>query len=388
MINWPLATDTWDTSEINALHKVIDSRNFTMGNTVEEFQEAFCYKFGSKYAVMVNSGSSANLLMVAGCVELGLLEPGDEVIVPAVAWGTSYFPFSQHGLKVVVVDVDNTWNISPSHVRKAITSRTRAVLAVNILGNPCAFDQLQEICDDHDLILLEDNCESLGALVDSKYTGTFGRVGTHSTFFSHHLQTMEGGMITTNDVLMFNLLKSLRSHGWIRNTNGLLPTEMPQDEFTFVCCGYNVRPGELHAAVGLVQLDKFDKMDVMRTNNATTFKQEFGNEPWCKIQHVEQKNQSSWFAFGVVLDKKIDRDHIRKVLEDQGVQTRPIVAGNIARQPVFNTPRFNGSIDWSTGKAPLEVADDIHNNGFMLGNNPTDLREQITKTKLLIQGII
>lgn len=374
MIKWPLATDAWDDAEINAMKRVIKTRRFTMGSTVEEFEERFGKLFNAPHAVMVNSGSSANLLMAAACSELGYLRPGDEIIVPAVGWSTSYFPFHQIGCELVFIDVNDTWNIDVNRMEQAIRPKTRAVLAVNLLGNPCAFDQLIEVCDRHDLILLEDNCESLGATYDGKCTGTFGLMGSFSTFFSHHIQTMEGGIILCDEDKIFNTLKSLRSHGWTRNTiwdRG--------NTFEFKTIGYNVRPGELHAAVGLEQLNKWKGMDKRRARNAHLFRKEFGNKDWCDIQKVADKGNPSWFGFGILFHDSEIRDSIENELHKNQIETRPIVSGNFTRQPVFE--KLNAKIE-----GPLDWGNRLHDNGFFLGNSPIDLEEPIKFVSTLISG--
>ena len=219
-IKYGLATDSWDHKEIEAINEVIKSNRYTMGPKVKEFENSFADHFGSKYAVMVNSGSSANLLAVASLLYSDKydLSPGDEIIVPAVSWSTTFYPVSQYNLKLVFVDVNlDTLNLDDECIEDAITEKTKAIFAVNLLGNPCHFKNLKKICDSHNLILIEDNCESLGSVYDNKFTGTFGSIGTFSFFFSHHMQTMEGGMILTNDEELQHLCISLRAHGWIRD---------------------------------------------------------------------------------------------------------------------------------------------------------------------------
>lgn len=195
MINYPLAADTWGKEEYGAIDRVIKSNRFTMGPEVEKFEEEFADYFGSKYAVMVNSGSSANLIAISAIIlsDNYDINYGDEVIVPAVSWATTYTVIHQCGLKLRFVDIDlNTFNLNLDDLENAITENTKAVFAVNLLGNPNDFDRLLKICDDNNLILIEDNCESMGAKYNGKYAGTYGVCGTFSTFYSHHMATMEG----------------------------------------------------------------------------------------------------------------------------------------------------------------------------------------------------
>ncbi|MCR5026161.1 MAG: aminotransferase class V-fold PLP-dependent enzyme, partial [Methanobrevibacter sp.] len=189
MIGYPLSADTWDEKEYEAINRVIKSNRFTIGPEVEKFEEEFSKFFGSKYAVMVNSGSSANLIAISSLVlsDKYDLKAGDEVIVPAVSWATTYTALHQCGLKLRFIDVDiNTFNLNLDELENAITENTKAVFAVNLLGNPNDFDRLISICEDNDLILVEDNCESMGATYNGQYAGTFGVCGTFSTFYSHH----------------------------------------------------------------------------------------------------------------------------------------------------------------------------------------------------------
>ena len=184
-MKYPLACNTWDEREIEAIHKVIESGRYTMGPKVEEFENKFAEKMGVKHAVMTNSGSSANLLMMAALNYDWTLPTHAEVIVPAVSWSTTYFPIHQMGMKMVLVDVNhNTYNIDPYSIVSAITEQTRAILAVNLLGNPCDMDTLTTICSENDILLLEDNCESLGATYRGQQAGTFGVMGTYSFFYS------------------------------------------------------------------------------------------------------------------------------------------------------------------------------------------------------------
>ena len=219
---FPLATSSWDTEEVEAMHQVIDSGMFTMGAKVKEFEACFAAYTGSKYCVMVNSGSSANLLMIAALFYTQnpkfKLEKGDEVIVPAVSWSTTYHPLHQYGLKLKFVDIDlNTLNYDIGELKKAVTNKTRMIMVVNLLGNPNDFQKINEIIENKNIFMIEDNCESMGAKYYGKQAGTLGLMGSFSSFFSHHISTMEGGMIVTDDEELFQILLSLRAHGWTRD---------------------------------------------------------------------------------------------------------------------------------------------------------------------------
>ncbi len=201
-MRYELATSSWDDAELSAIQRVMDSGLYTMGEHVAEYEAQFARYLGTRHCVMVNSGSSANLLMIASLFyrKERPFQQGDEVIVPAVSWATTYYPLYQYGLHIKFVDIDRaTLNFDLDALAAAITQKTRAVLAVNLLGNANDFDAIGDIIAGHDITLLEDNCESLGGEWNGRKLGTFGLAGTFSTFFSHHMSTMEGGVIATDD---------------------------------------------------------------------------------------------------------------------------------------------------------------------------------------------
>ena len=217
---YPLSSNSWNKEEAAVFQQVLEKGRFTMGDSVKEFETAFAYKFRVPNALMVSSGSMANLIALSAFFykKERPLERGDEVIVPSISWATTYYPLQQLGLKLKFLDVElDTLNMDVSRLEEALTPKTRMVVAVSILGNPCALDILRTFCDKHELYLFEDNCESMGALLNGKLCGTFGDIGTFSTFFSHHISTMEGGIIVAKDEEIYHLAKSLRAHGWTRD---------------------------------------------------------------------------------------------------------------------------------------------------------------------------
>ena len=377
-IKYNLASDSWDGEEISAINDVIKSNRYTMGPKVKKFEDEFASHFNSDYAIMVNSGSSANLLMIASLFyskEYDLKE-GDEVIVPAVSWSTTYYPVHQYGLKLVFVDVDrDTLNINPVEIKKAISPKTKVIFAVNLLGNPCEFDEIIRICKKNNIILIEDNCESLGAKYQEKFTGTCGIMGSFSFFFSHHLQTMEGGMILTNDKNLYELCVSLRAHGWIRDLPDDNSIEKKtgnsfHDSFNFVTPGYGIRPLEMSGAIGSVQLQKLPIFISNRKKNATIFKSLFENEPNIAIQ--QETEVSSWFGFSLLLTNKLSsfRDDLINILKENNIECRPIVAGNFTKNPVI---KF---MDYDI-RGELSASDEIDKNGFFVGNDFRDLKNEI-----------
>ena len=388
MIKYNLSDDTWDKNEIEAIREVIESRQFTMGAKTKEFEIKFAKYFGSKHALMVNSGSSANLLAIAALIYSGKLKKDDEVIVPAVSWSTTYYPLSQYGLKLKFIDIDiKTLNLDLTKLEKAITKKTKAIFAVNLLGNPNNFDILCEICKNNNLILIEDNCEALGAKFNNRYTGTFGVIGTFSTFYSHHICTMEGGVVVTNDEELYHYMLSIRTHGWTRNLpqNSKLYKKSSNsfyEIFNFILPGYNLRPLEIEAAIGIKQIEKIDKIIETRRKNAKYFVELLKYNENIMIQ--KEIGSSSWFGFAIILKNKLEgkRNKIANMLIENGIEIRPIVAGNFTKNPVIKYMDYEIS-------GNLENADYIHENGFFVGNHSKliekEIRlffEKITKFKL------
>lgn len=378
---FPLATSTWDQAEYQAMADVIASGMFTMGEKVAEFELQFAKFIGSRYAVMCNSGSSANLLMIAALRYTNnqrlRLERGDEVIVPAVSWSTTYSPLEQYGLHLKFVDIDlNTLNLDVASLEAAITPRTRAIFCVNLLGNPNDFAVISAIAAKHDLVVIEDNCEALGATFNGRRTGKFGAMGSHSCFFSHHISTMEGGMVTTDDEELYHLLLCLRAHGWTRQlpqVNKVIGTKGSdafEESYRFVLPGYNVRPLELSGAIGVEQIAKLPELVQRRRDNALAFKSQLQNHPDLLIQR--EIGQSSWFGFSLIIRRgsHLVRDHLKRRLDDLGFEYRPIVSGNFARKEVVKY--FDHSIF-----GELDNADYMDKNGLFIGNHHYPINDAI-----------
>ncbi len=379
MIDLPLASSTWDDQELIAIQEVIGSGQFTMGRRVEEFERSFARWVGSTYAVMVNSGSSANLLGVAALMyhSRHKLKPGDVVLVPAVSWSTTYFPLHQLGLKLKFVDIDkSTLNIDLAQVEEAIDDSVKAIFCVNLLGNPCDYEALHKICERHGLLLIEDNCESMGATLNGKQAGTFGLFGTFSSFFSHHICTMEGGLVVTDDRELYHSMVSMRAHGWLRGQpeDSHLQVDLTdfEKQFRFVLPGYNLRPLEMSGAIGLKQLQKLPELVAVRRRNAKTFVDLFSDMPNVAIQ--TETGQSSWFGFAMMLNGRNSgrREEFVAGLSALGVDCRPIVTGNFVRNPVMK------HID-HTVHGDLSVADEIDENGIFVGNHHFDVSEKLEK---------
>lgn len=375
-MDYKLCDNPWNDQEINAIQKVIDSGFFTMGKYVKEFEEDFAKKVGSKYAIMVNSGSSANLLAIASLIYSNKLQRGDEVIVPAVSWSTTYAPLEQFGLKLIFVDIDkDTLNIDVDKFSQAITEKTKMLFAVNLLGNPNQFDEILKICNDKNIILLEDNCESLGGYYNNTALGTFGLIGTYSTFYSHHICTMEGGVCVTNDDILYEYMLSIRTHGWTRNLpdNSKIYTKKDDnfyESFNFIVPGFNLRPIEMEGAIGVEQLKKLDSLIENRRRNAEYFFEKMNKYSNIKLQ--KEVGKSSWFGFSLVLQDDLigKRKNIVEHLSKNNIEVRPIVTGNFTRNPVIKYMNYDIPFD-------LCNADLIHDNGFFIGNHSNINNKQV-----------
>ena len=395
---YPLAYSTWGKEEIEAIQKVIDTDMYTMGKHVKQFEQEFAKRFGSENAIMVNSGSSANLLMLS-LLKWKYKLTGN-IIVPVVGWATTYFPIVQNGFKINFVDVDpNTWNIDVNKIEEAINPRTCAIMPVNLLGNSCDYSKIIDICTKHNLLLIEDNCESMGAKYNGLYTGTIGLAGSFSFFFSHHIQTMEGGMVLCTDKDDADYMRSMRAHGWVRDLpdNSSLYQKTGNafdDNFIFATPGYNVRPLEMSGAIGTEQLKKWNQIMEVRKDNTRHFLSLFANKSWCRIQ--KEVGESSWFTFGIVLDGELKgrRAEVVDALSKAGIQNRPLASRNFLKQPVMRDLDFIVSGQWVNpnkillASKQMTVADDIHDNGFFVGNGSQDITESINKLYEVISSFV
>jgi CDP-6-deoxy-D-xylo-4-hexulose-3-dehydrase len=379
---WELAADTWADEERAAINRVLDSGRYTIGPEIAAFEKAFAAYHGKRHAVMVNSGSSANLVAVASLFHKKdrPLQPGDEVIVPAISWATTYHPFQQYGLKLRFVDVElDTLNIDTTQLQAALTPKTKAIVAVSILGNPAALDIMRAFADAHGLTMLEDNCESLDAELNGQKTGTFGDIGTFSFFFSHHISTGEGGMLITDDAELDALARAVRAHGWIRDIpDGLDLFEEGEDSFAeayrFVIPGYNLRPQEFNGAAGLEQLKKLPAMTERRRANLALFQDAFGDDERFMIQRENGKSSSFCFPMIVKPDCGLERADVFGPLEEADIGFRMITGGNFPRHDAIQYFDYDIVGD-------LANADIAHDRGFFVGNHPFDLSQQIARLR-------
>ena len=397
-LHFPLVDSSYDNQEIISCMATLLSGQLTMGAKVRQFEEQFAAYCGARYAVMVNSGSSANLLalsVLTNPLRRVHLRPGDKVAVPAVCWSTSLWPVIQTGLVPVLVDVDpGTLNLSIPSLQAALRQHDlKAVLMVHVLGNSTELPALLEIVDRHGLLLMEDTCESLGTTYDGRMLGTLGSFGTFSFYFSHHMTTIEGGMVLAETDQDYDLLKCLRAHGWSREQSNRAELERANSHidprFLFVNVGYNLRPMEIQAAFGLEQLKRLDEMNHQRRANVQRIRAAFARHPrWRgQLQFPEATAQldACWFGFPFLVDPALDLDYRKFTtsLLRNGVDTRPIVSGNMALQPAVK----HFSIE--LGMGPFTGAQAVHDRGLFIGCHARALPEDtITRLVDLILGCL
>jgi len=359
---------TTSTDEVYAALETILSTYTTMGKKVREFEKQYADYTGMKHGIMTNSGSSNNLLSVAALanpVTPDYLKPGDEVIVPALSWSTTVWPIIQHNLIPVFVDCAlDDFNLDLDKLEKAIGPKTRAIKLVHVYGNPCNMHAIMSLAKKHGLFVIEDCCEAMGATFDGKAVGSFGHVGNFSFFFSHHISTLEGGISVTNDFNLTETMRILRAHGWSREADEhqKYVKQYPHIDprFIFINLGYNLRPTELNAAMGMHQLPKLDAfIDKRRETAAFYLKHLSQYEEFFQFQQETPKGKHVWFGFPIILKDSapFTVKDMTTFIQQHNIETRPIIAGNMARHPALDMykHRISGNLD---------AADIIMNKGF------------------------
>ncbi|CAL6331718.1 unnamed protein product [Bathycoccus prasinos] len=383
---FPLIASSIHAEEIIAAVDSVLSGQFTMSVKVREFEKKFAEKVGSPFAVMCNSGSSGNLLSFAAVfnkVRASKVKSGCEVLIPAVCWSTSLWPIIQMGLKPVFVDVDpSTLNINIRDLQAKITSNSVAICMVHVLGNTCNMDELMKIVNQHSLVLIEDTCESLGSTYRGKSLGTFGEFGTFSFYFSHHITTGEGGMVTCKTQEDADLLKCLRAHGWSREQTNKesIHAQNPQIDprFCFINLGYNLRPTEIAGALGLCQLERLDSMNSNRKANRarllTSIKADCRWESQLMFPEAPANSDPAWFGFVGILHPSMEylqKDYLEH-LSSREIENRPIISGNFITQPAIKTLELECELKDKI----FPGADYLGNCGFFIGIHTYPLSEK------------
>ena len=367
----PLAIPQFGSDEVIESVESLISTWVTMGKKVRSFESQFKDYVGQKGALMVNSGSSANLLALSALSSPNFdnrIKPGDEVICPAVTWPTSVYPILNVGAKPVLVDVDlNTLNVSPETIEDAITPRTKAIMAVHLMGNPCQTDKIKQIADKREINLIEDCCEAHGAKIGNKSVGSFGICSTFSFFLSHHITTIEGGMVLTNNDAILDIATAQRAHGWIREMRNAdeIAKEFPDVDkrFLFYETGFNLRPTEIQGAFGIHQMKKLDGFVKIRKNIAKEWNKNLNKfKDYLILPEERDGTTHSYFAYPITIKKNapFSRKNITEFLESKLIETRPIAGGNLTEQPSAKLYDYNVNGDLSNSKT-------IMKNSFFIG---------------------
>lgn len=344
----------------------------TKGELNLEFEKKFANWMGRKYAIFCNSGSSANLLMLSA-LNQKLDFNIKSVVVPSVAWATDLAPVMELGFKPILCDSNKIdLSVDLEHLERIfIEEKPSALLLVSVLGFCPNMKRITELCDEHGVILLEDACESLGSEFREKKLGTFGVMSSFSTYFGHHISTIEGGVITTDDKDLYDILVSIRSHGWGRDWDIQTQFDAQQDwdisEFdslyTFYYSGYNLRATEIQAFLGIHQIDKLDDWGVKRETNLHLYDSLIKNDYW-KVEY-DLNDFTSNFAYPIIHP---NREKIVELLINSGVETRPMICGSMGTQP-FYVKRY--------GRLELPNVTEIDKYGFYVPNHPRLKPEEI-----------
>jgi CDP-6-deoxy-D-xylo-4-hexulose-3-dehydrase len=360
-----LAENTISQEELIALAKWIPTTpQLTKGPLVVEFEKKFADYIGAKHCVMVNSGSSANLLMAYSLLEGNYLK-NKKVVVPAVSWITTLSPFLQFGFEVLLCDSnDKNLGVDTFELEQLFIKENPSLLIiVHVLAHLNDMDEIYRLCEKYNVLLIEDACEALGTSNnDNKRTGNLSLAGSFSFYYGHHISTIEGGAVTTNDTKLYNLMLSIRSHGWSRDVDGFYKeqwkNEFSIDEvrefYTFYYPGFNLRSTDLNAFLGLNQLDRMDEIVSVRQNNYNLYSKYLNGKYW---KQESQYNHLSSFAFGTIVENRQEVfDHLKK----NNIEVRPLICGSMGKQP-FWIKKF--------GYKPLKVADVVHDYGLYLPNH-------------------
>lgn len=381
---YPLAEPTYDVEEVyEALDSMVTFKT-SMWDKVRKFENEFGAKFGGE-AIMVNSGSSADLLIAFALLEKsgGSLKAGDEILVPAVTWPTHLWSLLMAGFKVRLIDVSiDTLNFDIQKLKSEIRPETKGIFIVHLLGNIGNLSELVEICEKNNIVLLEDCCEALGSKYSEKFVGTFGLASSFSFYFSHHLVTMEGGMILTKNKAFAQRCRLLRSHGWAKNILENNSNDGIDPRYRFVSWGFNVRPTELQAGFGIRQLEKVDNMNIFRVDNAAKLTHAISKySKWLRTMRVEDNVSCNWFSFPIIVSEEapFSVTDLMSHLDEAGFENRPIVAGNLARQPLIsNFPE----IDFGN----LVGSNYLHDRGLYIGIHPKQDDNRISRLALVVDN--
>ena len=362
---YPLSPDSFSNEDIIKGIEVLLTKKITMSEITKKFEKEFAKFIGSKYALMVNSGSSANLLATFALInplKRNKLNKGDECLIPSLCWSTSLWPIVQAGLIPKFVDIDpKTLNISISDLKNKISKKTKAIMSVHVLGNSTNMNELMKIVKKNKLYLIEDTCESLGSTFNNRYLGNFGDFGTFSFYYSHQITAGEGGMLICNDKTNYEIIHSLRAHGWDRGLKN------NKNNFNFINSGFNLRPLEISAAIGFNQFKRLNKFKKIRFNNRIKIINKLKNskkwkEQFTFINPIKNLNPS-WFGLPILINSKYKKkkNKFLNFLNKNGIETRPIISGNFLNQPSIKLYKLNKN------KKLFKGSQYVEERGFFIG---------------------
>ena len=346
----------WDNDEIEVILKsFLKGKWLASGEEVNKFEKKFSKKFGKKASLMVNSGSSANLVMIAALKKKFGWQDGDEIIVSCVGFPTTIAPIVQNGLKPVFVDINFTdlnWNVD--EIEEKISTKTRGVFSSPVLGNPYNFDTILDVCERYKIQLISDNCDSLGTKWDGNYLTDYSISASCSFYPAHHICTGEGGMISSDDEELISLARSLSWWGrdcycvgqqnllscgvcgkrfskWIKKYDGII-----DHKYVYSQMGYNLKPMDFQGAIGSVQINKQDEIHELRRENKKLIQEHFERIPGVRSVDELPKAETSWFGVPIICDSKETKNNLTKHLESNKIQTRNYFAGNILMHPGYS----------------------------------------------------
>lgn len=382
-MNWPLQENFLDNkSKKDLVNFITKNTRFTQFKKVREFEKKFSKWNGSKYSIFVNSGSSANLLIVQCAKELNRWKHGDEVIVPAVTWPTTVTPVIQSGLKPIFVDVNlNDFSYDYEKLKSSITKRTKAIFVAHLIGFPSDILKIKKIISKRNITILEDCCESQGARIINQKVGNFGLGGSFSFYWGHHMSTIEGGMITTNNKHFYDLCLLKRSHGLARE---LLPKDQTKIKkkfsnknfkFLFLSDGFNLRSTEINAFLGIKMLKKINHWIKIRNNNYLNFLKLLKRYDGNFILPFKQKKNISSFVLPFIMKNFDKKKKLEKILNRNGIESRPFIAGNLLKQPFLS--KYN--------KKSYKNSDFIDKYCFYIGNNQFVGQKRLQRLSLIFK---
>jgi CDP-4-dehydro-6-deoxyglucose reductase, E1 len=385
--NYPLLDDALSNEDIIKGMEVLLKKKITMGEITERFEYEFAKFLNVKYALMVNSGSSANLLASFALVnpqKNNFLKQGDEFLIQSLCWSTSLWPLIQAGLKPKFIDVNlETLNINENTFEKSITKKTKAAMLVHVLGISTNMKKISNIIKKKNLYLIEDTCESLGSKYNSKFLGTFGDFGTYSFYYSHQITSGEGGMIVCNKKEDYKLIKTLRAHGWDRAIN---KSPKNNNTFNFINSGFNLRPLDITAAIGMNQFKRLNKFKRIRDENRTKIiKTLYSSPDWknqLKFINYSNEVEPSWFGLPMLIDKKYlsKKKKYIQLLNKHNIETRPIISGNFMNQKCIDLYNLNPK------KLNFSNSQEIEDRGFFIGLHTQPISNE--KLKRLVKSLL